>query len=312
MGLEVANSLELSMVRLINEERAKAGLDPVHVELHLNDSSQEHSDWMAQEGVLQHEGAGGSSATDRIRDSEFPLGQSWSTRENLAYVSVNGDVNTSHINQMHENLMDSPGHRANILDPDVDYVGIGLSVGTITQSGRDYEVVFATQNFARTTSEVLVQDVVNGEDVAVPFLEGEPNGDAFPVDETPVDEPDEPQEPPVIDVPDEPVQPDPPIEDPKDDEEDDEEETPQDKDSGSGGGCFVATAAYGTRNHPDVVEMRRFRDEVLVKTSIGRAFIRSYWRVGPVLAKRIRPDHASAKAVRSVVGAITRQTRKGS
>ena len=30
---------------------------------------------------------------------------------------------------MHEGLMNSPEHLANILNPDVSYVGIGLSVG---------------------------------------------------------------------------------------------------------------------------------------------------------------------------------------
>jgi hypothetical protein len=54
--------------------------------------------------------------------------------------------------------------------------------------------------------------------------------------------------------------------------------------SKSGGTCFVATVAYGDPSHPDVVLLRRFRDEVLVRYTAGRAFIAWYWRTGPRLA----------------------------
>ena len=37
---------------------------------------------------------------------------------------------------MHEGLMESAGHRANILDPNAAYVGVGLSVGNITARRR--------------------------------------------------------------------------------------------------------------------------------------------------------------------------------
>jgi len=52
-------------------------------------------------------------------------------------------------------------------------------------------------------------------------------------------------------------------------------------------GCFVATVAYGDRNHPDVVLLRKFRDEVLTRSSAGRSFIDWYWRAGPYLARGI-------------------------
>jgi hypothetical protein len=44
------------------------------------------------------------------------------------------------------------------------------------------------------------------------------------------------------------------------------------------GACFIATTAYGDRNHPDVVLLRKFRDEVLTRSSVGRSFIDWYWR----------------------------------
>ncbi len=52
-----------------------------------------------------------------------------------------------------------------------------------------------------------------------------------------------------------------------------------------GGGCFIATAAYGSMEHPAVNILRRFRDEVLMKFGTGRAFIRLYYRHSPHAAR---------------------------
>lgn len=57
--------------------------------------------------------------------------------------------------------------------------------------------------------------------------------------------------------------------------------------SKSGGTCFVATAAYRDPQHPDVVYLRNFRDQTLVRYEKGRAFIGWYWRKGPNLARYV-------------------------
>ena len=46
-------------------------------------------------------------------------------------------------------------------------------------------------------------------------------------------------------------------------------------------GCFVATATYGDKNQAEVRFLRRFRDEVLVKSLIGRLFVYLYYIVSP-------------------------------
>lgn len=89
-----------------------------------------------------------------------------------------------------------------------------------------------------------------------------------------------------------------------------EDETPQDESSGSGGGCFVATAAYGHRMHPEVVALRRFRDNHLVRFAAGRAFIRLYWKAGPVIAARVSADGAAGTALRAVLGGLTSALRR--
>lgn len=51
------------------------------------------------------------------------------------------------------------------------------------------------------------------------------------------------------------------------------------------GGCYVATAVYGSYDCPQVWTLRRFRDDVLAGSWYGRAFIRTYYAVSPTLVK---------------------------
>ena len=51
------------------------------------------------------------------------------------------------------------------------------------------------------------------------------------------------------------------------------------------GGCYVATAVYGSYDCPQVWTLRRFRDFTLAETWHGRAFIRTYYAISPTLVK---------------------------
>jgi len=53
----------------------------------------------------------------------------------------------------------------------------------------------------------------------------------------------------------------------------------------SGGGCYVATAVYGSYNCPQVWTLRRYRDYTLAESWYGRAFIRTYYAISPALVK---------------------------
>jgi hypothetical protein len=53
-------------------------------------------------------------------------------------------------------------------------------------------------------------------------------------------------------------------------------------------GCFIATAAAGDPFHQSVCTLRRFRDQILLPNSIGRRFVRTYYRISPPLAAAIR------------------------
>ena len=56
----------------------------------------------------------------------------------------------------------------------------------------------------------------------------------------------------------------------------------------AGGGCFIATAVYGDYDHPQVRVLRRFRDQILMKSAVGERFVRWYYRVGPGVAKYVK------------------------
>ena len=55
--------------------------------------------------------------------------------------------------------------------------------------------------------------------------------------------------------------------------------------SSSSGGCYVATAVYGSYDCPQVWTLRRFRDYTLAETWYGRAFIHTYYAISPTLVK---------------------------
>lgn len=55
--------------------------------------------------------------------------------------------------------------------------------------------------------------------------------------------------------------------------------------------CFVATEVYGNASAREVKELRRFRDKVLVKSTIGRSVVSFYYSgAGESIARSIR-DH---------------------
>jgi hypothetical protein len=51
------------------------------------------------------------------------------------------------------------------------------------------------------------------------------------------------------------------------------------------GGCYVATAVYGSYDCPEVWTLRRYRDYTLAETWYGRAFIKLYYAISPTLVR---------------------------
>jgi hypothetical protein len=64
--------------------------------------------------------------------------------------------------------------------------------------------------------------------------------------------------------------------------------------------CFISTAAFGSDMASEVVLFRKFRDQILLKTSFGKWFIKTYYKYSPPLADFI----AQSEFLRAVVRGI--------
>jgi len=62
--------------------------------------------------------------------------------------------------------------------------------------------------------------------------------------------------------------------------------------------CFIATAAYGSPDHPHVEVLRDFRDEYLMDNKIGREIVDLYYKYSPSVARKIEQNGILKVAVR--------------
>lgn len=111
---------EQEMFRLVNTERAKAGLDLLAFDTSLREVAREHSDDMFSRGYFSHQSLEGLSPFDRMEDAGIQFGYAG---ENLALAPSTPLAM--------QGLMNSPGHRANILSPNFTKIGIGVIDGGI-------------------------------------------------------------------------------------------------------------------------------------------------------------------------------------
>jgi uncharacterized protein YkwD len=153
-----ANALELEMLDLINAERTQRGLGELQLNTVLNRAAEDHSDWMLDTNTFSHTGIGGSNPGDRMDDAGFVFSGSWRWAENVGWQSARGAAGYSDdVAQVHAALMNSPGHRANLLNPNLELIGIGIEIGTFTTQSGDWQAVMVTQKFATTGADTSAQ-----------------------------------------------------------------------------------------------------------------------------------------------------------
>lgn len=70
---------------------------------------------------------------------------------------------------------------------------------------------------------------------------------------------------------------------------------------GGGGGCFIATAAFGSFLEPQVVLLRQFRDSYLMTSRIGQKFVELYYWYSPPLADLIKQSELLKLIVRAAL-----------
>lgn len=70
-------------------------------------------------------------------------------------------------------------------------------------------------------------------------------------------------------------------------------------------GCFVATAAFENDQAPEVLLLRRFRDQYLIRTKFGNYFVEKYYNFSPPVARWMQNNPKSKKPVRTMLRVIT-------
>lgn len=63
-------------------------------------------------------------------------------------------------------------------------------------------------------------------------------------------------------------------------------------------GCYIATMAYGSYEHPQVLILREYRDHKLSRSILGRAFIKSYYATSPYFVVALKNHHRINKLIR--------------
>lgn len=164
MSAVTASDLERYMLDLVNEERTSRGLNALVLDQVLNAAADAHSVWMLDYNIFSHTGVGGSTPTERMTAEGFDLSGSWRTAENIAAQSERGEEGLfDDVYDLHIALMNSDGHRKNILMPELEVVGIGIQTGSFTYNTGTYFSVMVTQNFAmtggQTTPDILGQTI---------------------------------------------------------------------------------------------------------------------------------------------------------
>lgn len=117
-GAPASPTLEAEMFALLNRSRMSAGIVPLAEENRLRSVARTHASDMFAFGYLSHRSRDGRLPLDRVLTTGVRF--QW-VGENLAYAP---DVPVAH-----QLLMDSPGHRSNILSPVFHHVGIAVLNG---------------------------------------------------------------------------------------------------------------------------------------------------------------------------------------
>ncbi len=130
----VDDAAEAQLVKLLNQSRAEQGLSPLTIDNRLTQAARKHTQLMVQHATLSHQFPAEPPMQTRFSNAELP---SDSQGENVA---MSQDIGSAH-----QELMDSPPHRANILDPKYNVVGVG-----VIRSGPN---LYVTEDFAHRLPE---------------------------------------------------------------------------------------------------------------------------------------------------------------
>ncbi len=110
-----AAEVERKLSALIAHERAERNLPPLRIDARLSRIALAHSEDMVQHGFIAHTSKLTGDATSRVRRASLD-----------AYIVLENIGRGYSASELHRGLMESPGHRGNILHPEARELGIGV------------------------------------------------------------------------------------------------------------------------------------------------------------------------------------------
>jgi hypothetical protein len=126
---------EREMIALLNRDRAHSGLPALVVDERVSAVARRHSQEMQRTGNVAHISRTTGAAIDRVRAGGIKTAL---VLENVARAYG--------VSEAQQGLLNSPGHRANILAPEATHVGVGIALGDNVTGQRE---LFVTQLFIR-------------------------------------------------------------------------------------------------------------------------------------------------------------------
>lgn len=154
-GGELVQGAGEQLMALANQSRAEAGAPALKWDSALAEAARKHCEWMVSEGQIAHRYGGEPDLSERAGQAgaHFSL-----IEENVALASTPPEI--------HDAWMHSPGHRRNLLNPDVDRVGIAV----IAARGQMYAVADytrAVQSMGASQVESRIAALIKPSGVAV-------------------------------------------------------------------------------------------------------------------------------------------------
>jgi uncharacterized protein YkwD len=116
LAQQKTSAAERQLFNAVNQERKAHGLSPLKLDKALANAARKHAQRMAEQGTAAHQFPGEPNQLARAK----------AAGAHFSWLSENVDEGPSAI-AIHQSFMKSPLHRANILDGDMDSVGIGVA-----------------------------------------------------------------------------------------------------------------------------------------------------------------------------------------
>ncbi len=131
---------EQELFRMINRDRAEAGVPELAWNEWLAQAARKHAEEMARRGRLSHQFPGEPGLRDRVAATGIRFDAS---AENVALGPTTAGIN--------HDWMLSPGHRANILDPKYNAIGVAVV--------RNGDELYAVTDFAHSVPALSASDL---------------------------------------------------------------------------------------------------------------------------------------------------------